>query len=115
MVRGHSRARSFRIPKDSFSFYRGSNHVCVRSSEWKGSRGEPPALYGLAIEFQNGWMGHNGNIFSYMVYPYYLPADGITMVVMLNTGANIPASWQMMQNIARIVSPNNPWTNLPKE
>jgi len=73
------------------------------------------ALYGLAIEYQNGWMGHNGNILSYMTYPYYLPADGITMVVILNTGANIPGSWRMMQEIAGIVSPNNPWTNLPKE
>jgi D-alanyl-D-alanine carboxypeptidase len=73
------------------------------------------ALYGLAIEYQNGWVGHNGNILSYMAYPYYLPADGITMVVLLNTGANIPASWKMMQDIAGIVSPKNPWTNLPKQ
>jgi D-alanyl-D-alanine carboxypeptidase len=73
------------------------------------------ALYGLAIEYQNGWVGHNGNILSYMDYPYYLPAEGITMVVLLNTGANIPGSWQMMQDIAGIVSPKNPWPNLPKE
>jgi D-alanyl-D-alanine carboxypeptidase len=73
------------------------------------------ALYGLGVEYQNGWIGHNGNTLSYMAYPYYLPAEGITMVVLLNTGANIPGSWRMMQDIAGIVSPNNPWTNLPKE
>lgn len=73
------------------------------------------ALYGLGIEYQNGWMGHNGNTLSYMTYPYYLPAEGITMVVLLNTGANIAGSWQMIQNIAEIISPHNPWTNLPKE
>jgi D-alanyl-D-alanine carboxypeptidase len=28
------------------------------------------ARYGLALENQNGWIGHNGNIYSYMVYPY---------------------------------------------
>jgi D-alanyl-D-alanine carboxypeptidase len=27
------------------------------------------ALYGLAIENQNGWIGHHGNILSYIAYP----------------------------------------------
>src|SRR6266496_2032697 len=73
------------------------------------------ALYGLALENQNGWIGHNGNTMSYMVYPYYLPSERMTMVVMLNSGADIPGTWRMMQDIARIISPNNPWTGLPKE
>jgi len=73
------------------------------------------AQYGLALENQNGWIGHNGNIFSYMVYPYYLPSERITMVVMLNSGANIPGSWQLMQDITRIISPNHPWPGLPEE
>jgi D-alanyl-D-alanine carboxypeptidase len=73
------------------------------------------ALYGLAIESQNGWLGHNGNILSYMVYPYYLPAERITMVVMLNSAVDIPGSWMMVQDITRIVSPNHPWPNLPKQ
>jgi D-alanyl-D-alanine carboxypeptidase len=73
------------------------------------------ALYGLALENQNGWIGHNGNILSYMTYPYYLPDEGITMVVLLNSGADIPGSWVMMQDITRIISPNHPWPGLPKE
>ena len=73
------------------------------------------ALYGLALENQHGWIGHNGNIFSYMVYPYYLPSERMTMVVMLNSGADIPGSWMMMQDITRIISPNNVWPGLPKE
>jgi D-alanyl-D-alanine carboxypeptidase len=73
------------------------------------------ALYGLALENQNGWIGHNGNILSYMVYPYYLPSDRITMVVMLNSGVDIPGSWALMQDITRIISPKHPWPNLPKE
>jgi D-alanyl-D-alanine carboxypeptidase len=73
------------------------------------------ALYGLAIENQNGWIGHNGNIMSYMAYPYHLPAEGITMVVLLNSGVDIPGSWIMMQDITRIISPNHPWPNLPKK
>jgi D-alanyl-D-alanine carboxypeptidase len=73
------------------------------------------ALYGLALENQHGWIGHNGNIMSYMVYPYYLPAERITMVVMLNSGVDVPGSWAMMQDITRIISPNYPWPNLPKQ
>ncbi len=72
-------------------------------------------LYGLALENQNGWIGHNGNILSYMVYPYYLPSERTTMVVMLNSGADIPGSWRMIQDITRIISPNNVWPGLPKE
>jgi D-alanyl-D-alanine carboxypeptidase len=73
------------------------------------------ARYGLAIENQNGWVGHNGNIMSYMAYPYYLPAERITMVVLLNSGVDIPGSWIMMQDITRIISPHHPWPNLPKK
>jgi D-alanyl-D-alanine carboxypeptidase len=73
------------------------------------------ALYGLALENQNGWIGHNGNILSYMAYPYYLPSDRITMVVLLNSSVDIPGSWALMQDITRIISPKHPWPNLPKE
>jgi D-alanyl-D-alanine carboxypeptidase len=73
------------------------------------------ALYGLALENQNGWIGHNGNILSYMVYPYYLPSEKLTLVVMLNSGADIPGSWRLMQDITRVISPNYLWPGLPKE
>jgi D-alanyl-D-alanine carboxypeptidase len=73
------------------------------------------ALYGLAIENQNGWIGHYGNILSYIAYPYYLPAERITMVVLLNSGVDVPGSWAIMQDITRIISPNNLWPGLPKQ
>jgi D-alanyl-D-alanine carboxypeptidase len=73
------------------------------------------ALYGLAIENQNGWIGHNGNIMSYMAYPYYLPSERITMVVLLNSGVDVPGSWAMMQDITRIITPSNLWPGLPKQ
>jgi len=52
---------------------------------------------------------------SYMTFPYYLPDERMTMVVMTNSGADVPATWMMMQDIARIISPNNPWPGLPKQ
>jgi D-alanyl-D-alanine carboxypeptidase len=73
------------------------------------------ALYGLAIENQNGWIGYHGNILSYIAYPYYLPAERIAMVVLLNSGVDVPGSWAIMQDITRIVSPNNLWPGLPKQ
>jgi D-alanyl-D-alanine carboxypeptidase len=73
------------------------------------------ALYGLAIENQNGWIGHHGNMLSYIAYPYYLPAERITMVVLLNSGVDVPGSWAIMQDITRIISPNNLWPGLPKQ
>ena len=63
---------------------------------------------------QNGWIGHNGNLMSYMAYPYYLPAERITLVVLINSGVDVPGSWVMMQDITRIISPNRPWPGLPK-
>ena len=86
----------------------GARPVLAGTPEGEG------ALYGLAIENQNGWIGHNGNIMSYMAYPYYLPSERITMVVMLNSGADIPGSWMMMQDITRIISPNT-LAQLPKK
>jgi D-alanyl-D-alanine carboxypeptidase len=73
------------------------------------------ALYGLALENNNGWLGHNGNIYSYMVFPYYLPEQNMTMVVMLNSGSDPRAGWVMMQDIASIISPDNPWPGIPTE
>jgi hypothetical protein len=34
---------------------------------------------------------------------------------MLNSGGDIPGSWAMMQDITRIITPNHPWPNPPKQ
>ena len=73
------------------------------------------ALYGLALENQNGWLGHNGNPLSCMIYPYYLPDEHITMIVWVNSAIDVPATWRLMQIVAPVVSPSHPWTGLPKE
>jgi D-alanyl-D-alanine carboxypeptidase len=73
------------------------------------------ALYGLAIENQNGWLGHNGNISGYMTYPYHLPAERTTMVVMLNSNVDVPGSWSLIEGIVEIISPSHPWPKPPAE
>ncbi len=69
--------------------------------------------YGLGLEDNNGWLGHGGNIFSHVAYPYYLPAEDITMVVLFNSGEDIYQSVTIVQEITRIISPNNLWPALP--
>jgi D-alanyl-D-alanine carboxypeptidase len=75
------------------------------------------ALYGLALENLNGWLGHNGNIFSYMAFPYYHPDEKITLVVLANSGSlkAIKQVWTMLQDIAQIISPSHPWVAIPPD
>ena len=72
------------------------------------------AEYGLGLENQNGWIGHNGNIVGYLTYPYYLPSEKITMIVLLNS-SNVLGSWALIQAMTKIISPDHPWPNLPTE
>lgn len=69
--------------------------------------------YGLGIENNNGWLGHGGNIFSHVSYPHYLPSKDLTMVVLFNSGENIYESVRVVQEITRIIAPNNVWPDLP--
>jgi D-alanyl-D-alanine carboxypeptidase len=69
--------------------------------------------YGLGIEKNNGWLGHGGNIFSHVSYPHYLPAADLTMVVLFNSGENIYESVAVVQEITRVIAPNNVWPDLP--
>jgi D-alanyl-D-alanine carboxypeptidase len=50
-----------------------------------------------------------------MAYPYYLPDERITLVLMLNSGVDIPGTWRMMQDIVPIVSSRHAWSGLAKE
>jgi D-alanyl-D-alanine carboxypeptidase len=69
--------------------------------------------YGLGIENNNGWLGHGGNIFSHVSYPHYLPSEDLTMVILFNSGENIYDSVRIVQEITRIIAPNNVWPDLP--
>jgi D-alanyl-D-alanine carboxypeptidase len=72
------------------------------------------AEYGLGVERDNGWIGHNGNIPGYVTYAFYLPPRGITMVVMVNSNANVVGVVRLMQAITRVISPDHVWPNPPK-
>jgi D-alanyl-D-alanine carboxypeptidase len=70
--------------------------------------------YGLGIEKNNGWLGHGGNIFSHVAYPHYLPSEDLTMVLLFNSGENIYDSVRIVQEVTRIIAPDNVWPDLPK-
>ncbi len=78
-------------------------------SEGEGS------LYGLGVENQNGWIGHNGNISGYQTYAYYLPSQRNTMVVMVNSNTDLVGVWNLVSEIAKVASPDHPWPPPPTE
>jgi D-alanyl-D-alanine carboxypeptidase len=78
-------------------------------SEGEGS------LYGLGLENQNGWIGHNGNITGYQAYAYYLPPERTTMVVLINSNVDLLGVWNLVGEITKIVSPDHLWPPPPSE
>jgi D-alanyl-D-alanine carboxypeptidase len=72
-------------------------------SEGRGS------LYGLGLEYQNGWIGHNGNIAGYQAYAYYLTPQRTTMVVLVNSNADVLGTWNLVAEITKIISPDHLW------
>lgn len=73
------------------------------------------SLYGLGVENQNGWIGHNGNIVGYQSYAYFLPSENKTLVMLINSNASALDGWYMFTEIAGIVSPKHPWPGPPKQ
>lgn len=69
--------------------------------------------YGLGIENDNGWLGHNGNTPGYITYAFYLPNERTTMVLMMNASIDLLEMHRMIQEIVKIVSPNHPWPEPP--
>lgn len=72
------------------------------------------AKYGLGLENDNGWIGHNGNIPGYVTFAYYLPSQRTTMVVMVNSNANLLGIVALIRAITEIISPDHLWPNPPK-
>lgn len=74
------------------------------------------ARYGLAYEIHtSGWMGHNGNINGWITYPYYLPAEKTTIVLLMNSSVNVLGSWSLFKTIVDTVTPDHPWPEPPAE
>jgi D-alanyl-D-alanine carboxypeptidase len=74
------------------------------------------ALYGLAYEIHpGGWQGHNGRIHGWTTYPYYLPEKDMTIVVSINSSANVLEGWDLFQKVVKTVTPNHPFSDPPTE
>lgn len=70
-------------------------------------------VYGFGMTDNNGWRGHDGNVLGYVTYPFYLPAQEMTLVVLLNSAIDVLDSVDLMQAITRIISPDNVWPSPP--
>jgi len=73
------------------------------------------SLYGLGVENQNGWIGHNGNISGYQTYAYYLPPERTTMVVIVNSSVDLIGVWNLVTEIVKIISPDHSWPAPPSD
>jgi D-alanyl-D-alanine carboxypeptidase len=67
------------------------------------------AKYGLGIENNNGWIGHNGNQAGYMTFAFYLPSRRTTMVVMVNSNDHVLGVIDLVRDITRVISPDHVW------
>lgn len=65
--------------------------------------------YGLGLENTNGWIGHDGDIPGYEALAIYLPSQKATVVVLINTGADIRVAPQdqLGEAITRIITPKH--------
>lgn len=70
-------------------------------------------VYGFGMSDNSGWRGHDGNVLGYVAYPFYLPSQQMTLVVLLNSAVDILDSVTLMQAITRVISPDNVWPNPP--
>jgi D-alanyl-D-alanine carboxypeptidase len=70
-------------------------------------------VYGFGMTDNNGWRGHDGNVLGYVTYPFYLPTQKMTLVVLLNSSVDIFDSVALMQAITRVISPDHGWPNPP--
>lgn len=70
-------------------------------------------VYGFGMSENNGWRCHVGNVLGFVAYPVYLPAQEMTLVVLLNSSVDILESVEVMQAITRVISPENVWPNPP--
>jgi D-alanyl-D-alanine carboxypeptidase len=70
-------------------------------------------VYGLGMTDNNGWRGHDGNVLGYTAYPFYLPSERMTLVVLLNSSLDVLAGNTLMQEITRVIAPNNVWPDPP--
>jgi D-alanyl-D-alanine carboxypeptidase len=73
------------------------------------------SLYGLGVEYQNGWVGHNGNITGFQTYAYYLAPHRMTLVMMVNSNTDALAVWNFFFEIVAVVSPDHLWPAPPSE
>jgi hypothetical protein len=48
-----------------------------------------------------------------VTYPFYLPDQQMTLVVLLNSSVDVLDSVALMQAITRVISPDNVWPNPP--
>jgi D-alanyl-D-alanine carboxypeptidase len=66
-------------------------------------------VYGFGMTDNNGWHGHDANVLGYVTYPFYLPDQQMTLVVLLNSSVDVLDSVTVMRAITQVISPDHVW------
>jgi D-alanyl-D-alanine carboxypeptidase len=81
----------------------------LRLRSFMTAPGEGGSTYSLNLQNYGGWIGHDGNIAGYITFPFYLPAENTTLVVMYNSNANALGEIQLMRAITKVITPKHLW------
>lgn len=68
------------------------------------------AGYGFGLFDVNGWIGHDGAVPGYESLTVYLPAKEATMVILLNSDADIEANTRLGEVVSEVVTPGQPFS-----
>jgi D-alanyl-D-alanine carboxypeptidase len=87
----------------------------LRLRSFMTAPGEGGSTYSLNYQNYGGWIGHDGNLSGYITFPFYLPAEDTTLVVMYNSNANALGEIALLRDITRIITPKHLWPIPPPE
>ena len=71
------------------------------------------AAYGLALDKNNGWIGHSGAASGYLSLSVYLPSQKATVVVLINSNVNNTSLLSLAKAITKIITPKHVYDIVP--
>jgi D-alanyl-D-alanine carboxypeptidase len=69
--------------------------------------GSPLAGYGFGLFDVNGWIGHDGAVPGFESLTVYLPSKQATMVILLNSDAEVQSNTILGEAVSRVITPGH--------
>jgi D-alanyl-D-alanine carboxypeptidase len=68
------------------------------------------AGYGFGLFDVNGWIGHDGAVPGFESLTVYLPAKEATMVILMNSDADVESNIRLGEVVSEVVTPGHPFS-----